>query len=63
MLLLLLVLLDWVVDVWLDAVVQLEVTVALRQLLVQGGVVLAGLWIVDQLGLVDGVGGGLFWGR
>lgn len=61
--LLLLVLLDWVVDVWLDAVVQLEVTVALRQLLVQGGVVLAGLWIVDQLGLVDGVGGGLFRGR
>lgn len=56
-------LLDWVVDVWLDAVVQLEVTVSLRQLLVEGGVVLAGLGIVDQLGLVDGVGGGLFRGR
>lgn len=50
-------------DVRLDAVIQLEVTVALRQLLVQGGVVLSGLWVVYELGLIDGVAGRLFRGR
>lgn len=55
-----LLVLDGVVDVWLDTVVQSEVTVALGQLLVQGSVVLTGLRIVHQLSLVDGVVGDLF---
>lgn len=57
-----LLMLGGVVDVWLDAMIQLEVTVALRQLLVEGSVVLAGLWIVYELSLINGVGSGLFRG-
>lgn len=51
-----------VVDVRLDAVAQLEVVLALRELLVEGGVVLAGLRVVHQLGLVDRVVGDLLLG-
>lgn len=58
-----LLMLDWVVHVRLNAVVQPEVTIALRQLLVQGCVVLAGLRVVHKLSLVDGVVGDLFWSR
>lgn len=57
-----LLLVDRVVDVRLDAVVQLEVVLALRELLVEGGVVLAGLRVVHQLGLVDRVVGDLLLG-
>lgn len=57
-----LLLVDRVVDIRLDAVAKLEVVLALRELLVEGGVVLAGLRVVHQLGLVDRVVGDLLLG-